>query len=284
MRCFVQPLALYTLLIGKEQVVKAFLPLKYLHNTATPQLLRTMASAASTDAEKDSPGISDIGKYSNSDDNQLLEATTSWRDRIEVSMAKCRKIRGSNYVQLATVDAATQEPRCRTVVFRGFVVAGDDSRRSNNLMRMITDQRSAKVKEGGETPAAELVWWFPKSSEQYRIRGRLHFIGKDGVAKETLGISPHLRKETWGNLSDAAREQFYWEEPGSAFDSKSNGTKSIPTSGRSEDGKVLEPPENFLLMILDPFRVDYLNLRNNFRQIDTLVSEKDTWAQQQVHP
>lgn len=40
-----------------------------------------------------------------------------WRERIEVSIAKSRKIRGGNYVQLATVDE-DGHPRCRTVVFR----------------------------------------------------------------------------------------------------------------------------------------------------------------------
>ena len=39
-----------------------------------------------------------------------IEGAVPWRDRIEASVAKSRKVRGGNYVQLATVDAANAEP------------------------------------------------------------------------------------------------------------------------------------------------------------------------------
>lgn len=42
-----------------------------------------------------------------------------WKERIESSIAASRKIRGGNYVQLATCDS-DGAPRVRTVVFRGF--------------------------------------------------------------------------------------------------------------------------------------------------------------------
>ena len=45
-----------------------------------------------------------------------------WRERIDASIARSRKVRGGNYVQIATVDEAGL-PRCRTVVFRGWVPA-----------------------------------------------------------------------------------------------------------------------------------------------------------------
>ncbi len=40
-------------------------------------------------------------------------AMTSWREKIESSSARSRKVRGGNYVQLATVDHETMEPRSR---------------------------------------------------------------------------------------------------------------------------------------------------------------------------
>ena len=121
-------------------------------------------------------GQADIGDAS--PDKDLAEGK-SWRELIEISSAKSRKIRGSNYVQLATVDPETNAPRCRCVVFRGFQKLPENHPCSNQflgmscVMRMITDARSQKVRE---SRAAELLWWFPKSSEQYRVRGSLHRV------------------------------------------------------------------------------------------------------------
>ena len=43
-----------------------------------------------------------------------MDGVVPWRERITSSIARSRKIRGGNYVQLATVDA-NNAPRCRTV-------------------------------------------------------------------------------------------------------------------------------------------------------------------------
>eukprot|EP00957_Ditylum_brightwellii_P090721 6909381-Ditylum_brightwellii.AAC.1 len=86
---------------------------------------------------------------------------------------------------------------------------------------MITDDRSSKVAEvsGRTEQSAELVWWFSKSSEQYRIRGKIQFVG--GAGKFELDgdeFFAQARKQQWGNLSDMAREQFYWKEPGVPYE------------------------------------------------------------------
>ena len=74
---------------------------------------------------------------------------------------------------------------------------------------------------------------FPKSNEQYRIRGRLQYIGNNGPlysystdTKEKDDSNDDMnnyfiaeRKQQWGNLSDMAREQFYWSDPGITFTS-----------------------------------------------------------------
>ena len=144
-------------------------------------------------------GLADIGKATPRDDDGDGGGgvMSTWKERIDASVARSRKIRGANYVQISTVDYATLEPRCRTVVFRGFlrgvpsgavrgVLAGDGSggvgeagdeegggHRSGSeydgAMKMITDARSNKVREldafhaGGhgatEANTAEMVWW-----------------------------------------------------------------------------------------------------------------------------
>ena len=147
-------------------------------------------------------------------------------------------------------------------------------------MKMITDLRSSKVGEasGHTSPATantcELVWWFAKSSEQYRVRGKLQFVGGD----ESDDFLVRMRKEQWGNLSDMAREQFYWRDPSIEYEPQ----VKVPEGGRGEDGKVLPPPDNFLLMLLNPTRVDYLRLTDNFRQFDELEGEK--WMEKRVNP
>merc|ERR1712183_319141 len=112
----------------------------------------------------------------------------------------------------------------------------------------------------------EMVYWFSKSSEQYRIRGKVQFVGNDDSSDAHLR---NQRAQQWGNLSDSAREQFFWPEPGIAY----TGPPTVPTGGRDQDGNVIQPPPStFLLMLLHPMRVDYLRLTDNYRQVDELVS------------
>lgn len=213
------------------------------------------------------------------------EGEKSWRSLLDISIAKTRKTRGSNYVQIATVDETTGEPRCRTIVFRGFLTVGEEHPLSNVcddkscLMKMCTDSRSKKVGQVAQQPTAEMVWWFPSLSEQYRIRGKLLMIGHDNPDR-SLEIA---RKELWGNLSDPARESFFGKAvPGETF-VEDTPSDVVPAGGRDEDGKVLPPPDNFLLMLLDPHAVDYLLLKGDqHRQIDTRTSSD--WSMERVNP
>lgn len=207
----------------------------------------------------------------------------SWRSLLDISIARTRKIRGSNYVQLATVENG--EPRCRTIVFRGFQKVPDDHSLSNEcsslpcLLKMCTDLRSKKVEQNSAQSIAEVVWWFPKTSEQYRIRGDLILVGSEEENDKALITA---RKELWGNLSDPARESFLGNLlPGELLAGEE--TADIPPGGRGEDGKPVPPPGNFLLMLLDPKHVDYLLLgKEQHRQID--IRGGDGWSFDRVNP
>jgi len=254
-------------------------------------------------------GLADIGikrKSSKVKSDHENTQHLTWKQRIDISIAKSRKIRGSNYVQISTIDYETMEPRCRTVVFRGFVKdvpfdavkdvllrgggeggGGEESVEGGNcnydcVMKMITDERSNKVKElegfhggDGNANSVEMVWWFPKSSEQYRVRGKLQFIGNDGPLfqnnqdnHDIMHYFQSERKQQWGNLSDMAREQFYWKDANYLGTPSCGDGGDIPPGGRDDEGKVLPPPDSFLLMLLYPTKVDYLRLGDNFRQVD----------------
>mmetsp|Transcript_16681 Transcript_16681/g.38505 ORF Transcript_16681/g.38505 Transcript_16681/m.38505 type:complete len:265 (-) Transcript_16681:144-938(-) len=216
------------------------------------------------------------------EDQEFGPTDKSWIELLGVSISKSRKIRGSNYVQISTVNT-DGEPRCRTVVFRGFLNIANfpeqHSMSSQNgghfegkpcVMKMCTDLRSKKIEEVAHQPISEMVWWFPKSSEQYRIRGPLLLVGDDDDDRN-LQIA---RKELWGNLSDSARESFLDEE-------------SVPSvGGRDQDGKVVPVPSTFLLMLLNPMYVDYLRLTGaQYRQIDQRKNtSQSTWSSKRVKP
>jgi pyridoxamine 5'-phosphate oxidase len=251
----------------------AFTPL-----LSSSSAVRSLSSVNMSTNNESNVGFADSGAQSSPPTSSIEEITT-WREKISTSIARSKKVRGGNYVQIATVDPETLEPRCRTVVFRGFL---KQNGKEADIMKMITDKRSSKYTEVTKSPSGdtkkatcEMVWWFGKSSEQYRIRGNLKFIG-DEETDEALIIA---RKEQWGNMSDPAREQFFWKGPGLPFDSPAE----VPEGGRDEEGKVLPPPNNFLLMLLYPTRCDYLRLTDNLRQFDS-IKEDLGWDAQQVTP
>lgn len=236
----------------------------------------------------DNSGQTDIGHAANDRDDDSMDEARSWRILLERSENRSRSIRGSNYVQLATVDQGGR-PRCRSIVFRGFLNVPDDHVLRNTcdnrscIMKMTTDSRSRKVEQvmAHPTQATELVWWFPRSSEQYRVSGQLVFVGSgqyDHDSDQTLATA---RREQWGNLSEAARESFLVDKvPGQAYDGEPS---PVPVGGRDPDGKVVPPPDAFLLMLLLPERVDYLRLTNMYRQVDTRLESSD-WTSVRVNP
>jgi len=272
---FTHPINAKSVILSTTTILSTSLP--------RPSKVITMSSSSHN------AGLTDLGtgggeKNTNEGSESSKVICSSWKDKITVSIQRSRKVKGGNFVQIATVDQETNEARCRTVVFRGFIndKEGGDS---PTTMKMITDSRSSKVSEVGGEKKAELVWWFSKSSEQYRIRGELEFIGQDHTDLELT----RARKEQWGNLSDLAREQFFWKEPGVPYNKEEQQQNDvvIPIGGRGKDGKVLPAPDTFLLMILYPERVDYLRLGDNYRQIDDLIKDgnkNNKWSTRRVNP
>jgi len=213
-----------------------------------------------------------------------------FRLALDQSIQRSRKVRGGNYVQLATVGT-DGGPRVRTVVQRGITGIG----RHDSVFKFITDQRSAKVSQIRKDARGELAWWFLKSSEQYRVAGVLTLHGND-EKDEALAA---LRKQTWGNLRDSAREQFYWAEPGlplnesaeQAPEASEGGAEAeaprpsrIPAGGRDEAGKVLPAPDAFLLMLLWADSADYLRLTDNHRVVFRREEKNGGWVASRVNP
>ena len=250
-----------------------------LYNSSKLYLKKNICSSKminNNNNDKNKAGFSDIS-LSNENEDDICETSDgliNWLERIDISIKKSRKIKGGNYVQIATVDE-NGVPNCRTVVFRGFLKYNQDK---NLAIKMITDSRSEKVDQIKFSPMCEMVWWFSQSSEQYRIKGILKLISNDqsNESEEEFQIA---RKQMWGNLSDPAREQFYWLQPGKEYD----GIPVVPNGGRDNDGKVLNPPNTFLLMLLIPTSVKYLRLKDNFAQNDK-IQDNNKWISTRVNP
>ena len=190
----------------------------------------------------------------------------SWKSPLSSAIHRNRSKPYSRYFQLATVTTEGY-PANRTVVFRGFM---EDKRSS---LKIITDIRSAKIKEIEHQSLAEICWYFTKTREQFRISGNLRLV----TFQETDPSLQKVRKITWHNLSDSARSQFAWADPGQPLSNKS-----------AFDVDLLDPKmplDNFCLLLLIPTKVDHLQLKGDPQQRCIYKLEADsTWSSQLVNP
>ncbi|WP_366524997.1 Npun_F5749 family FMN-dependent PPOX-type flavoprotein [Acaryochloris sp. IP29b_bin.137] len=188
-----------------------------------------------------------------------------WRSDLSRALHRNRSLVYARYAQLATVQA-NHRPANRTVVFRGFL---EDS----NTLKFVTDRRSNKVEQIAENPWGALCWYFPKTREQFRISGELAVI----TALEKDAALLRLRETAWLALSEGARTQFAWPDPGQPKN------RSEVASQEPTDFSI--SLETFCLLLLAPQTVDHLELREqpHCRCSYTLKAD-DTWQQQALNP
>ena len=238
------------------------------NNTSAFAIHRPFSTVNMNTASSTSSSIhtADMTSSTPSPSSTMLNST--WRSTIDSSIAESRTIRGSNYVQLSSVCSESNEARCRTVVFRGFSEAeGSTSPSQDAKLKFCTDLRSTKVLELKKNPSAEVVWWLPHTSEQFRVRGNVLFQDT-GDEREVL----------WSKLSQEAKDSFLIDRiPGDDF--ITNEEMGAPASGNKSNGI----SENFLLMLLEPKRIDRLQLSNNKREIWEKM-ENNNWIHKRVNP
>lgn len=170
------------------------------------------------------------------------------------------------YFQLATVNSEGY-PANRTVVFRGFL---DDEQ---NSLKIVTDVRSAKIQDIEYQAYAEVCWYFTKTREQFRIRGNLRLVDVQEV-DQNLQLA---RINTWQNLSEVARSQFAWADPGKPLEEETAFDPSLPCLDN--------PLDNFCLLLLIPKKIDYLQLKGSPHQRCLYTLESDlTWSIQSLNP
>lgn len=196
-----------------------------------------------------------------------------WRSPLSRALHRNRSLAYARYGQLATVRADGR-PANRTVVFRGFLDQPDGL--GWNGLKFICDRRSGKVDELGVNPWAEFCWYFPKTREQFRLAGKV------AIAENAQGDLGPVRQQTWETISKNAQVSFYWPEPGqvraepSAFEIQADD---------SEAERPVRPPDDFVLLVLQPLAVDYLELRGEPQNRRRYVKESGPlWDVVEVNP
>lgn len=195
----------------------------------------------------------------------MFMAVAPWRSPLARALHRNRSEPQSRYFQLATVQT-DGHPANRTVVFRGFL--GD-----TNQLKIITDSRSQKVDQILHQPWGEVCWYFTNTREQFRLAGELTLI--DGNY-----LDPELQKArqlTWQDISDNARLQFAWSHPGEPRASQEAFSPPPPDPAN--------PLPNFCLLLLDPVKVDHLELRGDPQnRWCYLRDESQNWSAVAVNP
>ncbi|TVP70501.1 MAG: pyridoxamine 5'-phosphate oxidase [Leptolyngbya sp. LCM1.Bin17] len=187
-----------------------------------------------------------------------------WRSPLARALHRNRSRPYSRYFQLATVTPQGR-PANRTVVFRGFALG---------QITFVTDQRSAKVADMAANPWGQACWYFTQTREQFRLTGLLELV----TDTESAGDRQPVRHTTWQALSDNAKRQFYWPQPGAVrdLDAPLDITDAV-------DPQV--PPKSFSLGLLQPTLVDHLELRGNPQNRTQYACLDDgTWHTTVINP
>ena len=187
-----------------------------------------------------------------------------WRSLLAKALHNNRSLVYSRYLQLATITADRQ-PSNRTVVFRGFLNPG-------NRLQIITDIRSEKVPQIAANPRAEACWYFPKTRVQFRLAGTIAIV----TATTDDATLQAARRAAWEKLSDNARSGFAWPQPGA--------DRSDPSAFEVEPPTPTDPLADFALLLLEPDRVDRLQLRGNPQQRQIFTRSATGWEQREVNP
>ncbi|MDV3353682.1 pyridoxamine 5'-phosphate oxidase family protein [Leptothoe sp. LEGE 181152] len=182
-----------------------------------------------------------------------------WRPALARALHRNRARADCRYLQLATINTEGK-PSNRTVVFRGFV---------EEALQMVTDGRSEKVQQIQMNPWTEACWYFTVTREQFRLAGQLTLIGPDNDPGD-------LRQKAWQTMSDQARQQFYWPQPGQ---SRSNANAFEPTTVSME-----HPTDSFSVLLLTPEHVDHLALRGHPQDRHIYERGAGEWTVQAVNP
>lgn len=161
---------------------------------------------------------------------------------------------------MATVSAAG-EPEVRSVILRGISDAGQPY--------FFSDARTQKGAALANAPRLELCCYWRKTNEQFRLRGWADIISARD--KPVQSDWSGRRLELWNAQNEANKALFLGAAPGTPLE------YDHPPKDPSN-----EPPAHFILIILNPERVDYLKAQLHKRTLYRL--KQGEWQMQEVVP
>jgi len=176
-----------------------------------------------------------------------------WRQELTSAQKKEGKSSFNRWIQLATVDA-NNEPRLRTVVFRGW--------HTNSSMIIYTDKRSEKIEHIQSNCKAEILWLFFKSKSQFRFKGSLIEL------KENTNY--------WNKLSEESKSTWFWQHPGKRINAEFK-FKQIASSDLNTK------PENFIVLKLEICSVEMLKLLKPMHK-RYRWNKDDGWRRYEINP
>ena len=174
----------------------------------------------------------------------------NWRQELSSSQKKEGKIASNRWIQIGTINQ-NNEPRLRTVVFRGWL--------KENLMLIFTDRRSEKVKEISHNNNVEVLWLLIKSKSQFRFKGHANIVNDD--------------LEYWNKLNKKSKSSWFWPSPGHEFNNKDFEKVII------QDLK----PKNFLVYAIDIHTVELLKLEKPLHK-RYVWEKKNNWLKKRINP
>ena len=180
----------------------------------------------------------------------IEENYPQWRQELKSSQKKEGNFTSNKWIQIATITAKN-EPRLRTVVFRGWL--------KENSMLIFTDSRSAKVKEIEANNNVEVLWFLAKSKSQFRFKG--------------LANKVHEDLNYWNKLSQKSRSLWFWPNPGCKFnniDYQNFQSKKVK-------------PTNFMVYEITIHTVELLKLENPYNK-RYIWEISNNWIKSRINP
>ena len=175
-----------------------------------------------------------------------------WRQELKSARKKEGKSPSNRWIQLSTVTS-NNEPRIRTVVFRGW--------EKESSMLIFTDRRSDKIEHLKYNPKAEILWLFLRSKSQFRFKGNV---------KELKENNQH-----WDSLSDRSKSTWFWQPPGKEINNNLLTAQIIPTS--------LNKPETFVALEFKIYSVDFLKLETPIHK-RYIWEKENNWKRIEINP
>ncbi|CAG8677815.1 26163_t:CDS:2 [Dentiscutata erythropus] len=210
-------------------------------------------------------------------------------------------------MQFSTYDTLTCRPTNRSVMFRGFLGERKDEIRKNEIINYLnsisseanlkelnpeietdllvitTDIRSAKVNHLLENSGFEICWWFPVTTDQFRLSGNAYILPSPinpiiahfpsdmllspySFSVDSISLIEHFdweqeRKKHWYETSSDLRATFLEPQP-TQENEISNVVRELDPIGKTMEEKLLvkKALENFAIVVMKVDYIDHLKL------------------------